>query len=127
MSDQFRLWLLGKPKIEHNDQPLALTSVKGQALLAYLVVTRQAHSRSALAGLLWSDMPEEDARTNLRVTLSQLKKVVGDVISATRRSVELNKDSNIWLDVAVLEQAARSGANLAAAADLFRADLLDDF
>jgi len=127
MPDQFRLWLLGKPKIEHNDQPLALTSVKGQALLAYLVVTRQAHSRSALAGLLWSDMPEEDARTNLRVTLSQLKKVVGDVISATRRSVELNKDSNIWLDVAVLEQAARSGANLAAAADLYRADLLDDF
>ena len=127
MPDQLRLSLLGKPKIEYNDQPLDLTSVKGQALLAYLVVNRQAHSRSALAGLLWSDMPEEDARTNLRVTLSQLKKAVGDVIIATRRAVELNPESDIWLDVAVLEKAAHSGTDLAIASDLYRGDFLDDF
>ena len=73
MPDQLRLSLLGKPKFERNDQPLpGLTSVKGQALLAYLAVTRQAHSRTALAGLLWSDMPEADARTNLRVTLTPM-------------------------------------------------------
>ena len=119
MQDQLRLALLGKPKFERNDQPLrGLTSVKGQALLVYLAVTGQPHSRSALAGLLWSDRPEADARTNLRVTLSQLRKVVGDVVVATRRTVELNPDSGLWLDVAVLEEAARTGNDLATAAAL---------
>jgi len=41
-------------------------SSKAQALLVYLAVTGVPHSRAALAGLLWSDMPEADARTNLR-------------------------------------------------------------
>ncbi len=127
MQEQLRLAFLGKPKFERNNQPLTLTSVKGQALLAYLAVTRQAHSRSALAGLLWSDRPEADARTNLRVTLSQLRKVVGDVILATRRAVELNPDGDLWLDVLVLEQAASSGDNLVTAAALYRGDFLDDF
>src|SRR5262245_12973394 len=121
MLDQLRLSLLGKPTFERNGQPLpGLTSIKGQALLAYLAVTRQPCSRSALAGLLWSDMPEEAARTNLRVTLSQLHKVVGDAVIATRHSVEFNRHSNTWLDVEALESAARSGADLAAPMDLYR-------
>lgn len=127
MQGQIRLAFLGKPKFERNGQPLDLTSVKGQALLAYLAVTRQTHSRSALAGLLWSDMPEADARTNLRVTLSQLKKAVGNVVLATRRTIELNPDSNLWLDITELEHAANSGNNLAEAADLYRGDFFDDF
>ena len=128
MQDQLRLSLLGKLKVERNGQPLGgLTSLKGQALLVYLAVTGQPHSRSALAGLLWSDMPETDARTNLRVTLSQLRKVVGDAVIATRRTVELNPDSNLWLDVTVLEKVAGSGNDLAAVVDLYRGDFLDDF
>ncbi|MBI1881734.1 MAG: hypothetical protein HYR94_26450, partial [Chloroflexi bacterium] len=128
MSDQLRLALLGKPKFERNGQPLpGLTSVKGQALLAYLAITRQPHSRTALAGLLWSEMPEEVARTNLRVTLSLLHKAVGDVIITTRRTVEFNRHSNTWLDVEVLEDAADGGTDLAAAAALYRGDFLDDF
>jgi predicted ATPase/DNA-binding SARP family transcriptional activator len=128
MPDQLRLSLLGKPYFERNGQPLpGLTSVKGQALLAYLAVTRQPCSRVALAGLLWSDMPEEAARANLRVTLSQLRKAVGDVVIATRHTVELNRQSNSWLDVEVLEKAAASVTNLAIAADLYRGDFMDDF
>jgi DNA-binding SARP family transcriptional activator/predicted ATPase len=128
MQDQLRLALLGKPKFERNGQPVpGLTSIKGQALLAYLAVTRQPHSRSALAGLLWSDMPEEVARTNLRVTLSQLRKAVGDVVIGARHSVEFNRHSNTWLDVEALENAASSGTDLAAAADLYRGDFLADF
>jgi DNA-binding SARP family transcriptional activator/predicted ATPase len=126
--NQLRISLLGKLKFERNDQPLpGLTSIKGQALLAYLAVTRQPCSRSALAGLLWSDMPEEVARTNLRVTLSHLLKAVGDTVIATRHSVEFNRHSHTWLDIEALEQAARSGAGLAAAAELYRGDFLDDF
>ncbi|GIK38433.1 MAG: transcriptional activator [Chloroflexota bacterium] len=128
MPDQLRLSLLGKPSFERNGQPLpGLTSVKGQALLAYLAVTRQPCSRAALAGLLWSEMPEEVARSNLRVTLSLLHKAVGDAIITTRRTVEFNRHSHTWLDVETLENAAESGTNLAAAAELYRGDFLDDF
>ena len=124
---QLQVALLGKPQFKRKGQPLDLTSVKGQALLAYLAATRQPHSRSALAGLLWSDSPEEVARTNLRATLSQLRKVVGDIVLGTRRTVELNPDSHIWLDIALLEHAASSGNDLATAANLYRGDFLDDF
>ncbi|HXV41720.1 MAG TPA: BTAD domain-containing putative transcriptional regulator, partial [Anaerolineae bacterium] len=128
MLDQLRLSLLGKPYFERNGQPLpGLTSIKGQALLAYLAVTRQPHSRSALAGLLWGDMPEDIARTNLRVTLSLLHKAVGDAIITTRRTVEFNRHNDTWLDVEALENAASSRTDLAAAAALYRGDFLDDF
>lgn len=106
--NQLRLALLGKPQFEYNGQPMGgLTLVKGQALLAYLAVTRQPHSRSALAGLLWSEMPETDARANLRVTLSQLRKAVNDYLIVTRRVIEFNRNSSYWLDVEVLENAAQ--------------------
>jgi len=128
MPDQLRLSLLGRPYFERNGQPLSgLTSIKGQALLAYLAAIRQPRSRSALAGLLWAEMPEEVARTNLRVTLSQLRKVVGDVLIVTRDAVEYDRHSPTWLDVAVLEHAASSGAELPAAASLYRGDFLEDF
>jgi DNA-binding SARP family transcriptional activator/predicted ATPase len=127
MSDQLRLALLGKPQIKRNNKPLELTSVKGQALLAYLAVTRQPHSRSALAGLLWSEMPEDDARANLRVTLSQLRKAINDYLIVTRRSIEFNRNNNYWLDVEALENIARSGTDLALVADLYRGDFLEDF
>ena len=128
MDNQLRLAMLGKLHIEQGGQPLlGLTSVKGQALLTYLAVTRQPHSRSALTGLLWAEMTEEAARANLRVVLSQLRRAVGDVLTVTRRTVEFDSQGAAWLDVAVLEDAANSGANLHAAAALYRGDFLDDF
>jgi DNA-binding SARP family transcriptional activator len=41
-------------------------SIKVRALLAYLAVeAKWPHRRKALAGLLWPDLPDETARTNL--------------------------------------------------------------
>ena len=51
----------------------SLKSRKGMALLCYMAVTRKTHTRSTLAGLLWTDMPESHARMNLRKTLSRIK------------------------------------------------------
>ena len=49
------------------------------ALLAYLAMRADEHvSRSHLAALLWCDSAEEQARTNLRQTLSQLRKLFRD-------------------------------------------------
>src|SRR5689334_18944010 len=56
MGDQLDVSVLGGLQVAVNGRPLdGLGSAKGRALLAFLAVTRAAHSRSALAGLLWSD------------------------------------------------------------------------
>lgn len=50
---------------------------KGRALLAYLTLEADlAHNRSSLAGLLWPDIPERQARSNLRNTLYRLRKTL---------------------------------------------------
>ncbi|MFC3282470.1 BTAD domain-containing putative transcriptional regulator [Litchfieldella rifensis] len=55
-------------------QPLAFPTRKVEALLAYLAASpSRRHSRGILAGLLWEDMPESRARTNLRQALSRLQ------------------------------------------------------
>ena len=76
---------------------------KAQALLFYLAVTGTSQSRSTLAGLLWADMPEEDARTNLRQVLTNLRRVVGPYLTITRQTVAFNRESDYWLDVEVFQ------------------------
>ncbi len=64
------LFLLGRPEIRRNGQPLhGQPPIKGQALLFYLAVTRNTLTREALAGPFWGDMSEEMARSNLRLKL----------------------------------------------------------
>ncbi|HUM72386.1 MAG TPA: hypothetical protein PLK31_26475, partial [Chloroflexota bacterium] len=92
-----QLTVLGKPHITCQDQPLTadLVSAKGQALLIYLAVTGRPHSRPALSGLLWGDMPEETARANLRLTLSKLRKFLPEtVLQADRLEIGL---ADFWL------------------------------
>jgi hypothetical protein len=77
MGEQLRVSVLGGLDVAVGGLPLVgLASAKARALLAYLAVTGAAHSRSALAGLLWSDLPEETARTNLRLVLTKLRRAL---------------------------------------------------
>jgi len=62
-------------------------SAKSQALLSYLAVTGQPHSREKLAGLLWGDKTEASARANLRKSLSKLGQLLGDALPISRQSV----------------------------------------
>lgn len=55
---------------------VGLASTKAKALLIYLAMTAAAQSRSTLAGPLWSDLPEEAARTNLRLVLTKLRRAL---------------------------------------------------
>lgn len=71
-----RIQLLGSPAILVNGRRLEHPSKKAMALLAYLAMRADDHiSRSHLAGLLWGDSGEDQARANLRQTLSQLRKL----------------------------------------------------
>lgn len=88
-------------------QPVnGFTYNKARALLAYLAVESQrAHSREALVGLLWPDLPEDVARTNLRQALSALRQVISDAAASppflhvTRDSIQFNAASSLSLDV----------------------------
>ncbi|HET9556854.1 MAG TPA: SARP family transcriptional regulator, partial [Actinomycetota bacterium] len=69
--------MLGATELAVDGRPLVgLASAKATALLVYLAVTGTAPSRSALAGLLWSDLPEATARANLRLALTKLRRAL---------------------------------------------------
>jgi DNA-binding SARP family transcriptional activator len=78
MAGDFEFFHSGQVLIKFDGAPIEnLASIKAKALLIYLAVTGKSHSRSALAALLWSDMPDTGARANLRVALSALRKSIG--------------------------------------------------
>lgn len=81
--------------------PGSFPTDKARALLAFLAVeSGRPHRRDALAGLLWPDLPNEDARRNLRKTLFHLKKTLEgawpdglefeQLIQAARDSIQLD-------------------------------------
>jgi DNA-binding SARP family transcriptional activator len=85
------LTLLGPPAVSLPDgvpvnPPLG---AKALALLSYLVLEGRPHSREELAGLLWGDSPEAEARASLRQALKRLREALGGVVEADRRLVEL--------------------------------------
>ncbi|PYM29913.1 MAG: transcriptional regulator, partial [Candidatus Rokuibacteriota bacterium] len=57
--------------------PLVLPTKKTRALLAYLALpVGRPHPRDKVAGLLWGDMPDAQARGNLRQALARIRKVL---------------------------------------------------
>lgn len=62
---------------------------KALGLLAYLTLEPGAHSREALADLLWGESPEAEARASLRQSLRQLRVALGDLIRCDRHHVVL--------------------------------------
>jgi predicted ATPase/DNA-binding SARP family transcriptional activator len=128
-----KLYLLGPPRVEVESRPVEIKRRKALALLVYLVVTGRLHLRPALAGLLWGDMPETVAMTNLRKALANLRKLVGLHLDITRQAVAFNRDNAYWLDVEQFEANAGDVSNeraikkLHEAVDLYQGDYLDGF
>ena len=93
-------YLLGSPRFILDNQRLNLSRRKSIALLSYLMVTRQPHSREALAVLLWPDYDDAAARMNLRRDLSRLRRELpDDALLADRLQVEFNPDTVVTIDV----------------------------
>jgi DNA-binding SARP family transcriptional activator len=94
------LFLLGPPGIEREGIPITVDTRKAIALITYLAITRQRHSRDALATLLWPEYDQTNARGALRRTLSTLNKALaGDWLEIERESIGISIKSNLWLDV----------------------------
>ena len=71
------LRLLGPPLVELDGGAVQLGRHKAVALLAYLALTREPHSRDALATLLWPELDQSHTRGQLRRTLSLLNRTLG--------------------------------------------------
>ena len=104
---------------------------KERALLAYLALSAgEARSRDKLAGLLWSDRGDTQARESLKQAVFKLRKSLDCVqpspLLADREFVSLEKAA-IAVDVAEFEQLIGEGTieSLARATALYRGDLLD--
>ena len=73
-----RLTVLGPPRLERDARPLELPLRRAMALLVYLAVTGRPQPREALAGLLWPESDEREARGRLCRTLHRLAETLGD-------------------------------------------------
>ena len=71
MSIQIRL--LGAPAIYHDGEWLEPAASRVSAMLYYLAYQNEWVSRNNLAFLFWSDIPEENARSNLRKVLTRAR------------------------------------------------------
>ncbi|MDI5932845.1 BTAD domain-containing putative transcriptional regulator [Halomonas kalidii] len=111
--------------------PLAFPTRKVEALLAYLAASpSRRHPRGKLAGLLWDDMPESRARTNLRQALSRLQHALPAV---ARESLVIGtqemglKENAVAVDLDAFERLLADGTpeTLERALALYRAPFLE--
>ena len=108
-----RLKLFGSfhSTLRSHDLEIPFRTSKIRALLAFLIIeSGQAHTRDRLATLLWGNMGDKPARSNLRLTFHRLKealdKAAGEKISqrlfdTSGRAIRIHPDAanEIWCDV----------------------------
>ena len=126
--------LLGGLQVSRDGVPLTeFMSNKVPALLAYVVSQRRPHRRETLAGLLWGDRPEADAKNNLRQALSNLRKLVEPHLLIDRDTVAFQPAGPYALDTEAFEAhlqadsrgtAAAQAEHWRAAAALYQGDFL---
>ena len=109
-------------------------SNKARALLAYLAIDPgHPFARTILTDLLWPDLPGDNANSNLRSVLTNLRKVLEDLSNNTnplllidRWSVQLNPAREIECDAAEFK-AQISAGNQEKAVFLYKSRLLEGF
>ncbi len=137
MANCLDIRLFGGLRIALDGEPVsAFMSQKVPALLAFLAVSGRAQRRDDLAALLWGEMPDADARNNLRQALANLRKLLDPCLTITRETVELNAEPPVFLDTTAFETALalppglpveNRAAALTAAAALYTGDFLAGF
>jgi predicted ATPase/DNA-binding SARP family transcriptional activator len=130
---QSSIQLLGSFQVQQHGTTIThFRGDKVRALLAYLAVEAdRPHTRSALAGLLWPEQPDEQALRNLSQALLRLRQALAgeeDALLVTRQAVQW-RDGAATVDVADFLRLAESDAvaDLAQAAALYRGEFLAGF
>jgi DNA-binding SARP family transcriptional activator/predicted ATPase len=116
-----RLAVLGTPEVFHDDQQLAFSLRKAQALLLYLAVEGGMHPRSKLAAFLWPDSDPPDARKALRNALVLLRRLLDDPGSSASQHSHLLTQGDLFgldphtpleLDLDVVQRAYQQAQGL---------------
>lgn len=104
MSD-LKLFLLGSPLIEYDGKPIDINRRKAVALLIYLAVTGDAHTRDGLGTMLWPDADQRRARASLRSALWDLNKsAIGAGLVVEPETVQLRVEPGLWVDATHFRQ-----------------------
>ncbi len=126
--------LLGRFEVRLDGDPIDLASRPAQSLLAYLALNPNVpHRREKLAGLLWPDTSDANARNSLRHALWTLRRALGTngkYLLADDLTITLNADSDCRFDFAVLDQKPSgdwSADDLIGIASEYGGDLLPGF
>jgi predicted ATPase/DNA-binding SARP family transcriptional activator len=132
-----KIFLLGQFKLRAGERLLELPSRGAQSLLAYLALNAGVNQRrEKLAGLLWPDAAESNARSYLRQALWRIRKALADggldwqaYLQVSDIALIFDDQADYWLDVAVLlaPGEARSPGDLMAAVGLYQGELLPGF
>ncbi len=126
--------LFGHLRLFGDNQPLKFSArPKVLPLWAYLLLNRaKPVPRDALAYLLWPDVLEDVARTNLRRHLYELRRLLppdskdAPWLLSQSDVVQWNVEADYWLDVAEFERLSASPSHLAKAVALYTNDLLSE-
>jgi predicted ATPase/DNA-binding SARP family transcriptional activator len=103
---ELRFFLFGTPHLECDGAPVKMTRRKTMALLAYLAVTGQPHSREAITTLLWPDFDAESTYAYLRNALWMLRQTpLADWVGIEQETLAFRQDRATWVDVACFEAA----------------------
>ena len=104
---------------------------KDRALLAFLAIASgDVYARERLAGMLWSEHGNRQARDSLKQALVRLRRCLGTadhaVLRSDRQSIGLDRDV-VSVDALAFEQLVRDDTvdSLAQATSLYRGDLLE--
>ena len=127
--------LLGGFEVRTAKKAVHLPSRSAQSLFAFLILNSgTAHRRERLAGLLWPEVTEENARVHLRHALWHIRKALQSVSSASYLqaddlTIAFNASSDYWLDAAVLRDADDEGPAevLMEALSAYKGELLPGF
>ena len=142
--------LMGTLELTWNDAPLVVpSSLKVRSLLAYLILHHDHFiARIRLSGLFWPERPDDRARRALSQALWQIRSALDsadDRLVTERDAVTFELRPGDWLDVEAFERAVGKRASgdgrmdvspahsasaglreLGVAADLYRADFLEN-
>lgn len=100
-----RLFCFGPPRIEQAGELLPLHLQKALALLTYLVVDEQPHTRDALATMLWPDYDQSGGRGRLRRTLYELNNALTtEILLLESDMISLDPEADVWVDVAAFRK-----------------------
>ena len=137
-SSVLRIRLLGELDLRLDASPLpSLESARAESLLAYLLLRRdEPQPRKRLAFLLWPDSTEQQARTNLRHVLHNLRRALPELdrfLEVNARTLQWRPVGPFWLDVTAFQAAlARADGEadgsvpaLLEAVELYQGDLLE--